>query len=488
MEIAALIAIAVVDWVDFVLIIGLLLLNAGIGYYEEANADGAIGALMASLSPKAKVLRDGKFAEIDAGDLVPGDIVLVKFGEVLPADVKILGSSDDEPLLIDQAALTGESLPVKRFAGQVGYSGSIVKQGESKALVYGTGTNTFFGKAASLINEAGEQKGHLQQVMTTIGFTCVGTIAVWVAIELIVQFGVYRHECKPGAGGCPTLTNMLVIIVGGIPIAMPTVLSVTLALGAYNLASKGAIVSRLTAIEEMAGMDMLCSDKTGTLTLNKLSVDLANLTPQPGFTQEDILFYGALSSKVEGNEPIDVCLHNSYAKNATLWDSYQCYKYSPFNPTDKRTVAWIKAKDEDEPGCKYAHFRVAKGAPQVVLGMAHNFDAIRGPVEAAILEYAGRGYRALGVAVAEGDGLAGNPTTWEFVGLIPLFDPPRHDTKQTIEEALDLGIGVKMVTGDQLPIGQETARQLGMGTNMYTTEVIQGGHGRQPGGGLHPPG
>eukprot|EP00873_Tetraselmis_striata_P006578 jgi/Tetstr1/426842/TSEL_017057.t1 len=475
MEVAAIIAIGILDYVDFILIILLLLLNASIGYYEEANADGAIGALMASLSPKAKVLRDGKFGEIDAADLVPGDIVLVKFGEVLPADIKIMGNAgDDEPLLIDQAALTGESLPVKRFAGQVGYSGSIVKQGESKALVYGTGPNTFFGKAAALIASSGDQSGHLQQVMTTIGFTCVITILLWVVIQLAVQFGVYKHECGPGEGGCPTLTNMLVIIVGGIPIAMPTVLSVTLALGAYKLAEKGAIVSRLTSIEEMAGMDVLCSDKTGTLTLNKLSVDKTNLEPKGRFVAEDILFYAALSSRIEGNEPIDVCLHNSYNGKDTLWDSYECFKYSPFNPTDKRTVAFINTKADPAPDGVYPRFRVAKGAPQVVLGLAHNLPEIKTQVEERILEYASRGYRALGVAVAEGDGADG-VTKWEFVGLIPLFDPPRHDTKLTIEQAHGLGIGVKMITGDQLPIGVETARQLGMGTNMYTTDVIKSG-------------
>uniref|UniRef100_A0A061RTM6 Plasma membrane ATPase n=1 Tax=Tetraselmis sp. GSL018 TaxID=582737 RepID=A0A061RTM6_9CHLO len=476
MEIAAVVALAVLDWVDAVLILALLLVNAAVGYYEEANADGAIAALMASLSPKARVLRDGKISQLDAGELVPGDIVSVKFGEILPADVKILGDENAGPLLIDQAALTGESLPVKRFPGQVGYSGSIVKQGESRALVYATGKNTFFGKAASLIKDGGDNTGHLQKVMTTIGFVCVGTISLWVALQLGIQFGYYDHECFGGVGGCPTLTNVLVVVVGGIPIAMPTVLSVTLAIGAYNLTSKGVIVSRLTAIEELAGMDILCSDKTGTLTLNKLSVDHANLEPQPGFTRNDILLYGALSAKEEGDEPIDVCLHNAYSGKESLWDHFECIKYTPFDPVSKRTVAFVRGKGDNQgaPKVKYSEFQVAKGAPQVILALAQNFEEIHVQVEKRILEYASRGYRALGVAVADSHSAA-ERVSWEFVGLVPLFDPPRHDTKQTIDRALELGIGVKMITGDQLPIGKETARQLGMGNNMFSAGVIQQG-------------
>lgn len=297
----------------------------------------------------------------------------------------------------------------------------------------------------------------------SIGATCIITIVIWIIIELAIMFGVYGHQCSMGQGGCPTLSNMLVILVGGIPIAMPTVLSVTLALGAYKLAQKGAIVSRLTAIEEMAGMDMLCSDKTGTLTLNQLSVDKPNLSPQaPKFSPEDILFYGALGARTENEEPIDVCigmfsscwlascmlasymlaldallrrarsrtrvltlfctmLSSARADKAygseTLWDNFERLKYVPFNPVDKRTVATIRNKDSGEV------FRAAKGAPQIILGMAHNLAEIKDEFEAKILEYAGRGYRALGVAMHAG---ASGDDQWEFVGLIPIFDPPRY--------------------------------------------------------------
>eukprot|EP00121_Abeoforma_whisleri_P013345 Awhi_evm1s12309 len=470
MEIAAIIAIALVDYVDFILIIVLLFLNAAVGYYEESSADNAIEALMATLNPKAKVLWEGKYESIDAACLVPGDVILVRLGDVLPADIKLLGTEHDEPMQIDQAALTGESLPAKKFGGQCAFSGR-----EMKGLVYATGSNTFFGKAACLIEET-ENSGHLQQVLTTVGSVCVATILLWVVIELIIQFGVRGKGCSGGEENCPTLENILVIIVGGIPIAMPTVLSVTLAMGAFKLATKGAIVSRLTAIEELAGMDMLCSDKTGTLTLNKLSVDQGNIVSGKNFTPSDVLKYGSLGAKIENNEPIDVCCDKAYKEqqealgdSTDLWDNYKCTRYIPFNPNSKRTVAFITNKNNPEET-----FLASRGAPQIILQMAHNYEEIKEKIESRILEYASRGYRAIGVGMSRSQDV--DNCDWEFVGLIPIFDPPRHDTQETIEKCLEMGIGVKMITGDQLPIGVETARLLGMGTNMHTTEVFNTDH------------
>lgn len=256
---------------------------------------------------------------------------------------------------------------------------------------------------------------------------------------------------------------MLVIVVGGIPIAMPTVLSVTLALGAYKLAREGAIVSRMSAVEEMAGMDILCSDKTGTLTLNKLTVDHANAFNMSGYSVEDLLKYGALSANIVTEEPIDMVLHESYPNRDTLWSEYKLSKFVPFNPTDKITIAFVTDVKTGE------QFRVMKGAPQVVVRHSHNKEEIEEVCHEKIVEYANRGFRALGIARA--DGHEGTPK-WVMVGLVPLFDPPRHDTKDTIERCLEMGIHVKMITGDQLLIGKETAKQLGMGTNMFTTEAL----------------
>ncbi|GBF93844.1 plasma-membrane proton-efflux P-type ATPase [Raphidocelis subcapitata] len=469
MEVAALLAIILLDYADFALILGLLLLNAMISFVEESNADQAIKALAGALAPKCKCMRDGTVRTMDAVDIVPGDILVVKFGDIVPADIKILGDAEDEdetPMQIDQAALTGESLPVKKFTGDVAYSGSTCKAGERHCLVYATGINTFFGRAAALIS-ATNNVANIAKVMTKIGAICLVTIGAWIVLQLGMQFGLYHHRCDLGPGMCPTLTNLLVIIVGGIPIAMPTVLSVTLALGASQLAKHGAIVARMSAVEEMAGMDILCSDKTGTLTLNKLSVDNVALFPMNGFDSESLLKYGCLGSNTVTEEAIDVVLANSYGGKDTVWNDYKLVKWAPFNPTDKFTMAVLRE------GASGRTFRVMKGAPQVVLKRAHNFDKIKGEAEAKIVEFAGRGYRALGVGVAEGEGSADAPgTEWKFCGLLPLFDPPRHDTAETIRRCHEKGIDVKMVTGDQQLIGVETARQLGMGLNIFKIEKL----------------
>lgn len=466
MEAAAIIAIALLDYVDFVLIVALLFVNATISFVEESNADRAIKALTSALAPKAKVLRDGEPVSIEAQYLVPGDIVVIRLGDIVPADVKVLNEGDgtpesETPLQCDQAALTGESLPVKKFSGDVCFSGSTIKQGERHCVVYATGMDTFFGRAAALLGET-DNVANIQKIMTKIGAMCLLTIGVWVVIEIGVGFGVYDHSCYGGDGYCPILTNILVIIVGGIPIAMPTVLSVTLALGAFKLAKDGAIVSRMSAVEEMAGMDILCSDKTGTLTLNKLTVDVATCDPGSKFTIEDVLKYGALSANTVTEEPIDMVLFESYSDSHLIKENYTLKKFIPFNPVDKYTVAHLV---ENSTG-KY--IQVMKGAPQVVVRACKNASEIEEDCTKKINEYAGRGYRALGIALHEGEGTP----SWNLVGLVPLFDPPRHDTADTIEKCIDMGISVKMITGDQLLIGKETAKQLGMGTNMFTTEAL----------------
>ncbi|CAN0921845.1 ATPase 7, plasma membrane-type [Linum grandiflorum] len=452
MEAAALMAIALAhgggksaDYHDFVGIIVLLIINSTISFIEENNAGNAAAALMAQLSPKARVLRNGRWSEEDAAILVPGDI----------------------------AALTGESLPVTKNPGNGVYSGSTCKQGEIDAVVIATGVHTFFGKAAHLVDST-NNVGHFQQVLTAIGNFCICSIAVGMVIEIVVIYGLQKRAYRVG------IDNLLVLLIGGIPIAMPTVLSVTMAIGSHRLSQQGAITKRMTAIEEMAGMDVLCSDKTGTLTLNKLTVDKTMIEVfARGVDKDMVVLMAARASRLENQDAIDTAIVAMLGDAKEARAGIREIHFLPFNPTDKRTaLTYLDADNKMH--------RVSKGAPEQILNLAHNKAEIANKVHAIIDKFAERGLRSLGVArqqVPNGDkDSAGGP--WEFVGLLPLFDPPRHDSAETIRRALDLGVSVKMITGDQLAIGKETGRRLGMGTNMYPSTALLGEGGNDAVGSL----
>ncbi|XP_076910915.1 ATPase 8, plasma membrane-type-like [Bidens hawaiensis] len=471
MEIAAIMAIVLAngggrppDWPDFVGIVVLLLINSTISFIEENNAGNAASALMASLAPKAKILRNGKWSEQDAGILVPGDIISVKLGDIIPADSRLL---EGDTLKIDQSALTGESVPVNKNPGDPVYSGSTCKQGEIEAVVVGTGVRTFFGKAAHLVNST-DSAGHFQQVLTSIGNFCICSIAIGMAIEIVVIYVIQRRPYRDG------IDNLLILLIGGIPIAMPTVLSVTMAIGSHHLSQQGAITKRMTAIEEMAGMDILCSDKTGTLTLNKLTVDKSLIEVFVKDSDRDmVVLYGARASRVENQDAIDACIVNMLGDPKEARAGIKEVHFLPFNPNDKRTaITYIDNKGD--------WYRVSKGAPEQIIELCELTGETMKRAQDVIDGFANRGLRSLGVArqtvPEKTKESAGTP--WEFVGLLPLFDPPRHDSAETIRRALELGVKVKMITGDQLAIGKETGRRLGMGTDMYPSSSIlsEGGY------------
>lgn len=467
MEAAAIMAIALAngggegpDWQDFVGIICLLIINSTISFIEENNAGNAAAALMARLAPKTKVLRDGRWQEQDASVLVPGDIISIKLGDIIPADARLL---EGDPLKIDQSALTGESLPVTKRTGDEVFSGSTCKQGEIEAVVIATGVHSFFGKAAHLVDST-ESIGHFQKVLTAIGNFCICSIAVGMILEIIVMYPIQLRSYRDG------INNLLVLLIGGIPIAMPTVLSVTLAIGSHRLSQQGAITKRMTAIEEMAGMDVLCSDKTGTLTLNRLTVD-RNLIEvfNKDMDKDMIVLLAARASRLENQDAIDTAIVNMLADPKEARANITEVHFLPFNPVDKRTaITYI-----DSDGNWY---RASKGSPEQILNLSEEREEIAGKVHAIIDKFAERGLRSLGVALQEvpersKDGPGG---PWKFCGLLPLFDPPRHDSAETIRRALNLGVCVKMITGDQLAIAKETGRRLGMGTNMYPSSSLLG--------------
>ncbi|CAH8258757.1 unnamed protein product [Arabidopsis lyrata] len=467
MELAAIMAIALAngggrppDWQDFVGITVLLIINSTISFIEENNAGNAAAALMAGLAPKTKLLRDGKWSEQEAAMLVPGDIISIKLGDIIPADGRLL---DGDPLKVDQSALTGESLPVTKNPGQEVYSGSTCKQGEIEAVVIATGVHTFFGKAAHLVDST-NQEGHFQKVLTAIGNFCICSIAIGMIIEIVVMYPIQHRAYRDG------IDNLLVLLIGGIPIAMPTVLSVTMAIGSHRLSQQGAITKRMTAIEEMAGMDVLCSDKTGTLTLNKLTVDKSMVEVfVKDLDKDQLLVNAARASRVENQDAIDACIVGMLGDPREAREGITEVHFFPFNPVDKRTaITYIDANGN--------WHRVSKGAPEQIIELCNLREDASKRAHDIIDKFADRGLRSLAVGrqtVSEKDkNSPGEP--WQFLGLLPLFDPPRHDSAETIRRALDLGVNVKMITGDQLAIGKETGRRLGMGTNMYPSSALLG--------------
>ncbi|KAF5356792.1 hypothetical protein D9756_006760 [Leucocoprinus leucothites] len=471
MEAAALVAIALSngdhrppDWPDFVGIVLLLLINSSIGFYEERNAGNAVKALMDSLAPKAKVKRDGGWSEIESADLVPGDMVSFKIGDIVPADCRL---TDAVNVSIDQAALTGESLPQSKKVGDQCFSGSICKQGEAEGVVIATGPNTFFGRAASLVGQDDDTTGHLQKILAQIGSFCLVSIGIFVIAEIFVLYAGFRFNYRRG------LDNILVLLIGGIPIAMPTVLSVTLAVGAQQLAKYKAIVTRITAIEELAGVTILCSDKTGTLTTNKLTIDRNTIRTYGPFSADDVVLLAAYASRTENQDAIDSSVVAAVGDTSRARAGIKLLDFKPFNPVDKRTE--ITYLEESTGKLK----RVTKGMTGIIIELCtrNKTEEQENKLEADVEEYATRGLRALAVAYEEleGDDPEAEGNGFELIGLLAIFDPPRSDTKQTIDDALALGVKVKMVTGDQLAIAKETGRRLGLGDHMYPAKVLKDG-------------
>jgi H+-transporting ATPase len=434
-EVAAALSAIIHHWEDFWIIVALLLLNAGVGFWQEHKADNAIELLKEKLSPNARALRDGKWLQLPAKELVPGDVVRVRLGDIVPADIKLIKG---DYVLVDQSALTGESLPVEKHLSDVAYAGSIIRQGEMEALVVATGMNSYFGKTAKLVAEA-QTRSHFQKAVIKIGdYLIVLGVALVTVIFIVALFA-------------------MVLSIAAIPVALPAVLSITMAVGAVALAKKEAIVSRLVAIEEMAGMDVLCSDKTGTITQNQLTV--GQLKSFEGFNDHDVLLNASLASEEGDGDPIDdtiVAKTKADSSVTKVLPNYSIANFKPFDPVSKRTEATIKDAEGNQ-------FKVSKGAPQAILSLVGDESPageLDQDVDERVNTLAEKGYRALGVAKTDGQGV------WHYVGIIGLYDPPREDSAETIKTAGTMGVQVKMVTGDHAAIAKEIAQQVNLGTHI----------------------
>ena len=436
------------DWMDLVVLLILQFLNGFLGWYEERNAGNAIEALKQKLAPKACAKRDGEWKVIDAKTLVIGDRIKMKLGDIIPSDAK-LGPGFLE---VDQSALTGESLAVTKYEGDEVYQGAVVKRGDLEAIVVGTGQWTFFGRTSKLVASV-HQIGNFQKILFKVAMflLCVSTVLVLIILFVVLSKGNDFLE---------TLSICVVLEVASIPIAMQVVCTCTMAVGAHALAMRKAIVTRLSSIEELAGMDILCSDKTGTLTKNELTVQKPQVVGK--WSVNDIFETAALAAKREGGnqDAIDKCITDIATSIYKInFARFEELDFVPFDPKIKRTEAHIRdIKTGDS-------FKCTKGAPQVILAMARD-PSIEEEVSKAVEQLAAGGYRTLGVARTDKDG------RWVMQGLIPLYDPPREDTAETIQKARLMNINVKMITGDQIAIAKETARILKLGDKIYNSEML----------------
>ena len=450
-EVAAVLSAALGHWADLAIILAMLFINAGVGFWQEFKADNAIALLKQRLALKARVKRDGQWKEIEAKLLVPGDVVLVKLGNVVPADLKLV---EGDYLSVDQSALTGKSLPVDKKAGDEAYSGSIAKQGEMTGIVTATGMKTYFGKTAHLVEQA-KSVSHFQRAVLRIGnFLILVTIGLVLVIALAALF---RRDPL-----METIEFALILTVASIPVALPAVLSVTMAIGAERLAHFKAIVSRLVSIEEMAGMNMLCSDKTGTLTKNELT--LGELQPAAGVKREELLLAAVLASRRDAPDAIDAAILAG-ASGISI-DGYTAGTFRPFDPVSKRAEAEV-----EHGGTR---FKVVKGAPQVIVDLCEPSIEERQRISTLVDQDAGKGYRTLGIARTDDSG------KWRFLGLLPLFDPPRDDCAGTIAATRAMGVSIKMVTGDHEAIAKEIAGQLKLGQNIVVAETLFEKGGTEP--------
>jgi len=425
-------------YLEAVIIFGLLTTNVAIGFQHTRSSRKALDLLKKRLAVKARVLRNGEWVTRDAREIAPGDIIGIGSGDLVPADAKIVIGQ----VSVDKSALTGESLPVSVHDSGIIYSSSIVKRGEARSLVLNTGINTYFGKTAELVKIA-KPSSHQEQIMMA-----VVKYMMYVSMAALVFVTVDAMLAHLGILTIMTLT--LTFLMGAVPVALPAVFAVVLAVGAIELAKKGVLVTRLDSIEDAASMKILCLDKTGTITQNKLSV--TNPIPFTGYKKEDVATIASLASKEESKDVIDLTVIE-YARALGIDSSaYKQISFTPFDPSTKRSEAIIEAGKE--------RFRAVKGAPQVILSLCKGIDEeTREKANRTVEELSQKGYRTLAIARSE----LNDVNNLRLVGLLPLADPPRPDSKVMIEELKATGVRPKMLTGDNIAIAKEIARQVSIG-------------------------
>ncbi|CAN6668081.1 plasma membrane ATPase 1 [Trichomonascus vanleenenianus] len=498
MEIAVLLAAGLRDWIDFGVIIGILMLNAIVGWYQEKQAADVVASLKADIALKAVVVRDGQEFEIKARDVVPGDIVVIEEGSVVPGDARLItaydnpagyadyldymnqdqsadakNSEDDEDedekekkvghalVACDQSSITGESLAVDKFMGDMVYYTTGCKRGKAYGIITTSAKTSFVGKTASMVQNA-KDTGHFKAIMDSIGTSLLVLVMFFILAAWIGGFFRHLKIATPEHGDQNLLKYTLILLIIGVPVGLPVVTTTTLAVGAAYLAEQKAIVQKLTAIESLAGVDILCSDKTGTLTANKLSLREPYIAD--GVDVNWMMAVAALASShnIKSLDPIDkitiLTLKKFPKAMEILQQGWITKSFIPFDPVSKRITSICELD-----GVTYT---CAKGAPKAILNLSNCSPEAAELYTTKAREFAQRGFRSLGVAVKR------NEEDWQLLGMLSMFDPPREDTAQTILEAQALGLSVKMLTGDAIAIAKETCKMLALGTKVYNSDKL----------------
>jgi H+-transporting ATPase len=423
---------------EMYVVMGLLVFNAVLGFFQEERANSALQLLKEKLKINARVKRNGNWTVIPAREIVPGDVIRLRAGDFIPADVKMAEGSAE----VDQSSLTGESQMVEKKANETLYSGSILRRGEISGVVASTGTKTYFGRTVELV-QAAKPKLHMEEVTSKVVRWLV--IIVSSFLSLALAFTVLK-----GLDLIGVLPLAVVLMVSAIPVALPTMFTISMALGSLNLMKKGILITRLSAIEDAATMDIVCADKTGTITMNKLSVE-EEMAVDP-YSRKEVILYGALASQEADQDPIDVAFLSAAKDSHLSLEGYGQKKFVPFDPSTRRTEATIE-KDGQQ-------FLVLKGAINTITPLCKTPEEELARIGEKVESRAVKGYRAIAVAKGGGQG------TMEMVGIAFLYDKPRSDSPKLIRELRDLGLKVKMLTGDALPIAREVARELDLGKNI----------------------
>jgi H+-transporting ATPase len=445
LEVIIILAFILGKYTDLYTVVALLMLNSILGFIQEQRSSKALELLKSKLQVNVRVLRDGVWKLIPSREIVPGDIIRLRAGDFVQADVKVAVGE----VWVDQSALTGESMDVEKKAGDIIYSGSIVRRGEATGMVILTGARTYFGKIVQLVQVA-RPKLHVEEVVSKVlrWLLIIVVLLLCVAAAFSIIKGINLVEILP---------LMLVLALGAVPVALPAMFTVSMALGSMELASRGVLVTRLSASKDAASMSILCIDKTGTITLNKLSI--ADVAFFGKYDEDDVILYGALASQEANQDPIDLAFIDAVKRKNISINSFLLKSFTPFDPKTRRTEALISDG--------HLEFKVVKGAVNVIAelcGLSRDESKV---VEEKVDEFSSRGYRTIAVAKSVGSGL------FEFIGLAALYDPPRHDAKDLIQQLKSLGVAVKMVTGDALPIAKKVAAEVGLGDKIIRASELK---------------